>query len=73
LTVIDLTTGDPVGETFAVAGELKKSPEINAQGTRAVITTRGFDPTTSTSYTQVVVFNPVTGQAVGATSAPLVM
>ncbi|SEH61361.1 VCBS repeat-containing protein/40-residue YVTN family beta-propeller repeat-containing protein [Mycolicibacterium rutilum] len=67
VTVIDTTTGQQVGETVAVAGYadpyMQRPARLNADGSRAVLTTVGAGRTT----THVVVIDTETGQQLGAT------
>ena len=67
VTVVDTTTGQKIGLTVVVPGQLSESVQINAQSTRATFTTNIVDdPFTYTRSSQVLVVNLVTGLPIGA-------
>ena len=60
VAVVNTTTGTQVGTTLTLTGGPLGSPLLNADGTRAVITTQHGD-------TQVVVIDTATGKQIGTT------
>ncbi|MGV0794381.1 Ig-like domain-containing protein [Mycolicibacterium sp. XJ1819] len=67
VTVIDMSTGAQIGETFSVAGQMLGLAQIDPQGGRATITTMDYHPGSSTTSTRVVVVDLTLARPVGAT------
>ena len=70
-SVIDTTTGAQIGTTVSLVGPPTvyptMSPVLNADGTRALVVTYGYNSATSANTTQVAVINTTTGNQVGNT------
>jgi hypothetical protein len=66
VTVVNTTTGIQMGTIFNVPGNTIALQPLNADGTRALLTTRVYNPTSSTYSTRVAVLN-TTGAQTGTT------
>ncbi|WP_163720263.1 YncE family protein [Mycolicibacterium psychrotolerans] len=72
VTVVDVTTGAQIGSTFELAGDGSLyGPELNWDGSRALITTRDWDPDTNFITIRAAVMNTDTGDQLGDTVIPV--
>ena len=65
--VINTVTGAQVGTTLTVAGYSTASAEISGDGSHALMTVTGYDPTTFANVAQVSLINTATDAQIGAT------
>jgi VCBS repeat-containing protein len=65
VVVIDTTTGTQTDKTLEFAGY--GTPQFSADGTRALIATTAYDPTTGTDVARISVIDTATGAQIGAT------
>ncbi|WP_156744370.1 hypothetical protein [Mycobacterium sp. E740] len=65
VAVIDTNRGAQVGTTLILDGEQVDSPRLNADGSRALVTVRSYEPATGNYSTWVIQIDPTTGAQVG--------
>jgi len=65
VAVIDTTTGTQIGTTVTLNGAQFVSPRLNADRTRVLVTTQGYDPATSNYGRWVTEIDPTTGNQIG--------
>ncbi|WNG92213.1 hypothetical protein [Mycobacterium sp. ITM-2016-00318] len=68
VAVIDTTNGVQIGDTLTFNAEQIGSPRLNADGTRALITTRVYDTGTGNYGLWVTEVDPTTGKQIGSAS-----
>ena len=66
--MIDTTVGAQIGDTLIFNAQQVDPPRLTADGTRALITTRVYDPATGTYGLWVTEVDPTTGDQVGNAS-----
>lgn len=72
VTIVNVTTGAQIGTTFELAGDGSGYPHLwNRDGSRALITTRDWDPITHVITIRAAVMNTATGDQVGDTFIPI--
>jgi YVTN family beta-propeller protein/VCBS repeat-containing protein len=68
VAVIDTTAGAQIGDTLIFNAQQVDPPRLTVDGTRALITTRVYDPATGTYGLWVTEVDPTTGDQVGNAS-----
>lgn len=72
VTIVDVTTGVQIGTTFELAGDGSAyGPMSNHDGSRALITTRDWNPNTNLITIRMAVMDTATGEQVGDTVIPI--